>query len=79
MALRWTAAGMLEAEKQFRRIIGYTDLANLAVAIERDLARTTVPVPNPGGRYPRPRLTITPGPPPRSSTANGTSSRDGAR
>jgi hypothetical protein len=37
MALRWTAAGMLEAERQFRRIIGYRDLASLAVAIERDL------------------------------------------
>jgi putative transposase len=37
MALRWTAAGMLEAERQFRRIIGYRDLAKLAVAIERDL------------------------------------------
>jgi putative transposase len=36
MALRWTAAGMLEAEKQFRRIIGYCDLATLVVAIERD-------------------------------------------
>ncbi len=45
MALRWTAAGMLEAERQFRRIIGYRDLAKLAVAIERDLARTTVPSP----------------------------------
>ena len=43
MALRWTAAGMLEAERQFRRIIGYRDLATLAVAIEYDLARTTVP------------------------------------
>ena len=39
MALRWTAAGMLEAERQFRKIIGYRDLAKLAVAIERDLAR----------------------------------------
>ncbi len=37
MALRWTAAGMLEAEKQFRRIVGYSDLATLAIAIERDL------------------------------------------
>jgi len=39
MALRWTAAGMIEAERQFRRIIGYRDLATLAVAIERDLDR----------------------------------------
>ena len=45
MALRWTAAGMLEAERQFRRIIGYRDLAKLAVAIEHDLAPTTVPSP----------------------------------
>src|SRR5207244_13635951 len=29
MCLRWTAAGMLEAERQFRRIIGYGDLAEL--------------------------------------------------
>jgi putative transposase len=36
MALRWTAAGMLEAEKQFRKIIGYRDLATLVIAIERD-------------------------------------------
>ena len=41
MALRWTAAGMLEAEQQFRRIVGYSDLAKLVVAIERDLARPT--------------------------------------
>jgi putative transposase len=37
MCLRWTAAGTLEAEHQFRRIIGHTDLAKLAVAIERDV------------------------------------------
>ncbi|MFN2470580.1 MAG: IS256 family transposase [Gaiellaceae bacterium] len=36
MALRWTAAGMLEAEKQFRKIIGYRELATLVIAIERD-------------------------------------------
>jgi len=39
--LRWTAAGMLEAERQFRRIIGYRDLATLALAIESALERTT--------------------------------------
>ena len=39
MALRWTAAGMLEAERQFRRIIGYRDLAKLSVAIECDPSR----------------------------------------
>jgi putative transposase len=36
MALRWTAAGMLEAERQFRKIIGYRELATLVIAIERD-------------------------------------------
>jgi putative transposase len=36
MALRWTAAGMFEAERQFRKIIGYRDLATLVNAIERD-------------------------------------------
>jgi transposase-like protein len=45
MALRWTAAGMLEAERQFRRIIGYSDLAKLAVAIERDLDHHRDPTP----------------------------------
>jgi len=45
MALRWTAAGMLEAERQFRRIIGYRDLAKLAVAIEGELDRQTAPTP----------------------------------
>ncbi|MGI8559123.1 MAG: IS256 family transposase [Solirubrobacteraceae bacterium] len=37
MCLRWTAAGMLEAQQQFRRIAGYSDLAKLAIAVERDL------------------------------------------
>jgi putative transposase len=44
MCLRWTAAGMLEAEQQFRRVIGYQDLAKLATAIEREV---THPQPNP--------------------------------
>jgi putative transposase len=39
MCLRWTAAGMLEAERQFRRIIGYKDLAKLALAVEREVAQ----------------------------------------
>ena len=30
MALRWIAAGILEAERQFRRIIGYQQLATPA-------------------------------------------------
>ena len=35
MRRRWTAAGILVAEQQFRRIIGYRDLAKLVIAIER--------------------------------------------
>lgn len=34
MRKRWTAAGMLQAETQFRRIMGYGDLAKLVIAIE---------------------------------------------
>jgi putative transposase len=45
MALRWTAAGMLEAERQFRRIIGYRDLAKLATAVEREVAHTVTQPP----------------------------------
>jgi putative transposase len=45
MCLRWTAAGMLEAERQFRRIIGYADLAKLITAIERELDQPTVQTP----------------------------------
>jgi len=37
MGLRWTAAGMREAEQQFRKVIGYTQLPQLAIAIERQL------------------------------------------
>jgi transposase-like protein len=36
MCMRWTAAGMLEAERQFRRVVGYQDLAKLANAVERE-------------------------------------------
>jgi len=39
MRKRWTAAGMLVAEQQFRRIIGYRDLAKLVIAIERHTLR----------------------------------------
>ena len=47
MALRWTAAGMLEAERQFRRIIGYRDLGKLALAIERERAGHRPPASTP--------------------------------
>ena len=39
MRKRWTAAGMLAAEQQFRRIIGYRDLAKLVIAVERHAMR----------------------------------------
>lgn len=39
MCLRPSAAGLLEAERQFRRIIGYRDLAKLANAVEREVNR----------------------------------------
>ncbi len=45
MRKRWTAAGMLVAEQQFRRIIGYRDLANLVIAIERHATRAALPTP----------------------------------
>lgn len=41
MCLRWTAAGMLEAERQFRRIVGHADLANLALAVEAEITQPT--------------------------------------
>ena len=45
MRKRWTAAGMLVAEQQFRRIIGYRDLAKLVAAIEHHTARAALPIP----------------------------------
>ena len=45
MRKRWTAAGMFVAEQQFRRIIGYRDLATLVIAIERHAARTAQRIP----------------------------------
>jgi putative transposase len=38
MALRWAAAGMLAAEAQFRRVKGYQELPQLALALERATA-----------------------------------------
>jgi putative transposase len=37
MCLRWTAAGMLEAEQQLRRVIGHAEIAKLALAVEREV------------------------------------------
>lgn len=45
MAMRWTAAGMLEAERQFRRVIGYRQLSELALAVEREVTPVSPPSP----------------------------------
>ena len=42
MALRWCAAGMLEAAKQFRRVNGHLHLPALRAALERHVAERTV-------------------------------------
>ena len=47
MRLRWAAAGMLEAARQFRRVKGYSQLPQLASAIKNTVSKTidsTVPV-----------------------------------
>ena len=40
MALRWCAAGMVEAAKQFRRVNGYLHLPALRAALEAEVAKT---------------------------------------
>jgi transposase-like protein len=40
MALRWCAAGMVEAGKQFRRVNGYLHLPALRAALEAEAAKT---------------------------------------
>ena len=44
MALRWCAAGMVEAGKQFRRVNGHLHLPTLRAALEREAAKNVVPV-----------------------------------
>ena len=39
MCMRWTTAGMLEAETRFRKVEGYRSLAQLAIHIETDLIK----------------------------------------
>jgi len=41
MALRWCAAGMVEASKQFRRVNGHMHLPALRAALERHVAEQT--------------------------------------
>ena len=38
MALRWCAAGMLEASQQFHRVNGHLHLPALSAALDRELA-----------------------------------------
>jgi putative transposase len=40
MTLRWCAAGMVEAGKQFRRVNGYLHLPALRAALEAEIAKT---------------------------------------
>jgi putative transposase len=43
MALRWAAAGMLEAGKQFRRVNGHLHLPALRAALEAEVSKTVGP------------------------------------
>jgi transposase-like protein len=40
MKKRWVAAGMLEAERSFRRVRGYNDMGKLASALRREISKT---------------------------------------
>jgi putative transposase len=44
MALRWCAAGMVEAGKQFRRVNGHLHLPALRTALEREVTETVGPI-----------------------------------
>jgi putative transposase len=43
MALRWCAAGMVEASKQFRRVNGYLHLPALRAALQAEVAGPVPP------------------------------------
>jgi putative transposase len=43
MALRWAAAGMLEAGKQFRRVNGHLHLLALRIALQAEVRKTVGP------------------------------------
>ena len=45
MALRWCAAGMIEATKQFRKVNGFLHLPALRRALDAELAKITVTPP----------------------------------
>ena len=42
MALRWCAAGMVEAAKQFRKVNGFLHLPALRGALDADVAKIAV-------------------------------------
>jgi putative transposase len=44
MALRWAAAGMIAAGKQFRRVNGHLHLPALRAALEIEVRKTVGPV-----------------------------------
>jgi len=44
MALRWCAAGMVEAGKQFRRVNGHLHLPALRAALEREVTKNVGPL-----------------------------------
>ncbi len=44
MALRWCAAGMLEAGRQFRRVNGHLHLSALRAALAREASETVGPL-----------------------------------
>ena len=44
MVLRWCAAGMVEASKQFRRVNGFMHLPALRKALEKTVAEAVTPI-----------------------------------
>jgi hypothetical protein len=61
MALRWCAAGMLEAKKQFRRVNGHLHLRALRAALDAQVAAvapSTYDAPRGGGRVARTAGTV---------------------
>ena len=42
MKKRWIAAGMLEAERSFRRVRGHNDMKKLVVALRREVSTDVV-------------------------------------
>jgi hypothetical protein len=49
MVLRWTAAGMLNAQRSFRRVKGYKQMPQLAAALRRHAHPNTAHQPEPVG------------------------------